>query len=1395
MDNKKQGPLRRASTVMLAALLSVSCCPASLALADPSDSDGAPAIAGGGEGSGEVLGGADGLLGESSSEAEGGQLDTAESSQGEPDDGSPNAADVDAELLAAEAMAPLEAEKAEAETLDAEDGVIAEGTIGGQSGSSFKLEKAGDEVTLTLAWKGGIYPSGKDNQVWLKPINELPAGNVKVIIEEGATAIGRYVFDTTEDAEWTKDHPIDFVLPSTLTGIAKSAMPRGLVVSSITVPDGGCAIADSQFLFDGPSHSILYKSSVKSGDVTVPDGVTEIPYNSFPGLRYGTLKLPASLKSFYTASFADGTVIDSLFDKIEIDAANATFYVESDPASPHYGCLCKKSDGSLVLRGAIADTVTDASGVVYASDYSKLISAPSTLSGSYTVHEDCAAVLVGAFNGCSLLESLDLSNVTAVTGAGSSEGSPTFRECDALKTVVGEHVAKIEQRVFSGLGSLTTVSFPKATEVGTYALAECASLSSIDLPEATTIGNFSFRDSGLKAASLPKVESIGSSSFASCGLESIVLPATLSKLGLSAFAQCESLESVDISATALTTLGTSFANCPNLKSVDLPAGLTVLDAGALAGCTSLTSLDLSSLPLITIGKTTATARGAFEGCTSLTEVQLPGTVTSVGASTFAGCTSLVTSDLSALSISQIGANMYSGCVNLTGVTLPASIAALPSGAFAGCESLTSFVVPASVKTIGSAFSGCTNLASIEIPEGVTSVSGSFANCANLSEIELPSTITEIGASTFAGCTSLGALSLPEGVTSIGAGAFARCSSLTELAVPDAAAEIGAGAFWGSGVSHVKMPTSLFKDTAAGRFTSELIYGDVAIGRTSPLFISTYESSSEGYTNSVLQSVDLSGYQQTYLPTFMFAGSTALEEIAIPRTVNSIMGGAFMNCVALADVYYYGDPAVVSIFETQKINHAFGYDYIGAGAFSVPNGTSPETAGPDFKAMEGLSFYGLGITENNALKEYAEKTNCTYVPFAFLGGGGSSEDAVAKFGYANPDNTVEASDIESGGTPIFTIGYPYDEGMSRTLVAGEDCTVTYTRDGREVADLYTPGTYTATIAGDGKSVWGTTTATFTVTAADVAMTRLGGAHRYETMALVSQASFAQAGACDTVIVARGDSFPDALAAAGLAGVMGGQVLLTSTEALTADTKAEIERLGATKAYVIGDENAVSATAFDGVGSAVGGNAQRVGGIDRFDTAMEIYKAGENGWGKTAIVATGMKPADSLSVSAVAYALKAPIFLVNGGGSLSESSLAAIRAGGFDTVLVLGDENAVSGGTFGALETAAGTVERIGGAHRYETSMRIAQWALDNGFSCSSVVLAAGREGKFTDALVASSLGGRNAGPLLLVDEGDAGRVCIDEILAANKGRVGSVYVLGDGYTVSDALYAAVKEAVS
>ncbi len=94
---------------------------------------------------------------------------------------------------------------------------------------------------------------------------------------------------------------------------------------------------------------------------------------------------------------------------------------------------------------------------------------------------------------------------------------------------------------------------------------------------------------------------------------------------------------------------------------------------------------------------------------------------------------------------------------------------------------------------------------------------------------------------------------------------------------------------------------------------------------------------------------------------------------------------------------------------------------------------------------------------------------------------------------------------------------------------------------------------------------------------------------------------------TVIVATGRNWPDALGGATLAGVLDAPILLVDTDALPAAVAAEITRLKATRAIVLGGTAAVSAnvaTAIDAIPGVA--KVERIGGANRYLTSEMIAK---------------------------------------------------------------------------------------------------------------------------------------------------------------------------------------------
>lgn len=150
-------------------------------------------------------------------------------------------------------------------------------------------------------------------------------------------------------------------------------------------------------------------------------------------------------------------------------------------------------------------------------------------------------------------------------------------------------------------------------------------------------------------------------------------------------------------------------------------------------------------------------------------------------------------------------------------------------------------------------------------------------------------------------------------------------------------------------------------------------------------------------------------------------------------------------------------------------------------------------------------------------------------------------------------------------------------------------------------------------------------------------RIAGPDRYATTAAISRERF---GSPDTVFVATGDDFPDAVAAAPAAAAAGAPILLVSRDAVPAPTRAELERLDPATVVILGGAAAIS----EAVASQMPGNVVRVAGSNRFATAAAIsrvaFTAGET---DVIYVTTGLAAPDALAGGPAAGHRGGPVLL--------------------------------------------------------------------------------------------------------------------------------------------------------
>lgn len=251
-------------------------------------------------------------------------------------------------------------------------------------------------------------------------------------------------------------------------------------------------------------------------------------------------------------------------------------------------------------------------------------------------------------------------------------------------------------------------------------------------------------------------------------------------------------------------------------------------------------------------------------------------------------------------------------------------------------------------------------------------------------------------------------------------------------------------------------------------------------------------------------------------------------------------------------------------------------------------------------------------------------------------------------------------------------------------------------------------------------------------------RIAGADRVETSINLSKAYRNQA---DTVILAKGDTYPDALAASSLAGLLKAPILLNMEDSLEEITKNEIHRLGAKKAILIGGENTLGPAIGEDLG-LIGLEVNRIAGSNRYETSKLICQAYLD-WGGQIdglIIASGQSFPDALAASPLAATRKMPIILSPSKG-LSPEAEDFINENRSENIYILGGSNTLSRSIEDELAYLGMRGQRISGANRYQTALEIAGTFMPG---AEEAFLASGES--FPDSLVIGGTGVN--GPILL-----------------------------------------------
>jgi len=379
-------------------------------------------------------------------------------------------------------------------------------------------------------------------------------GLTSFVLPTSITSIGSYAFRGCTGLT-------SLVLPNSITKIGEYAFKGCTGLTSITMPDETLGFNESYtpyfilfseckgikeihvyptnpkytsvngILFSKDGKTLIAYPMGRSGEYTIPEGVTSIGANAFRG--------------------CSGLTSVSLPENISVI-----------PEYAFSGC-------SSLSAITIPERVTTISNDAFNSCKSLT---------SIHIPESVTQIETRAFVRCEKLTSVTLPNAAIVAGN-------TFSGCALLKefvvssdnplycTVDGVLLSKDKKTLLAYPdGKSKSYMIPDGvTTIGAHAFADCKELTSVTLPKSvTTIGEYAFiRCAGLTSIHFPdSVTSIGNLAFYGCiGLTSVTLPKNITTIGTKAFLECTGLTSLTL-PKGLTTFGEKVIyGCKNLKAI------------------------------------------------------------------------------------------------------------------------------------------------------------------------------------------------------------------------------------------------------------------------------------------------------------------------------------------------------------------------------------------------------------------------------------------------------------------------------------------------------------------------------------------------------------------------------------------------------------------------------------------------------------------------------------------------------------------------------------------------------------------------------------------------------------------------------------------------------------
>ena len=345
-----------------------------------------------------------------------------------------------------------------------------------------------------------------------------------------------------------------------------------------------------------------------------------------------------------------------------------------------------------------------------------------------------------------------------------SIGAFTFYQCSCIKTVtIPASVTSIGSSAFEDCDYLTSLTMSNGLlSIGGSAFEGCKRLNTLVIPSTVnTIMVNAFKNcTGLtdvycNAAAVPSTDA---SAFNGVATESVMLH--VPDAAVSSYKSIwpwSSFKTNDLTKLSIDGISYSVKGDGTLEVTGLASTATRADIPS--------SITIDGVKY----RVTSIGAKAFEGRSDITYLSIPYSIESIGEYAFIDCGSNMTVNIAdpeswckmklgnehASPLSSAG-KMLVHDIETDRIDIPSTVTSIGAFTFYQCSCIKTVTIPASVTSIGSsAFEDCDYLTSLTMSDGLQSIGGSaFQGCKRLNTLVIPSTVNSILVNAFKNCTGL-----------------------------------------------------------------------------------------------------------------------------------------------------------------------------------------------------------------------------------------------------------------------------------------------------------------------------------------------------------------------------------------------------------------------------------------------------------------------------------------------------------------------------------------------------------------------------------------------------------------------------------------------------------------